>query len=463
MMKNWSVAVFSVVCSSLLQCAAANLSSEAADDHKPLFGPFELWDVVGSLLVFFGGAFAAAAGIGGGGIYTPIFMFVMGFSVHEAVPLSKATAFGGSIANFLANFPRRAENGKTLIDYDSVMLLEPTTLFGAIIGVMLNVMSPSWFIVVVLVMVLSYTAKKAILKGMTTWKKESHTKAGDDSASAARSPMSADVTDVEDAIEMNSGPFDDDSLAVDNDASVMFSDAASISAPPSERPDTITSMSSRFPIDCFLVLLTVWSIFLLLSLLRKLVVPTCSVSYWMLTLLAVPVTIVAWYIAGKQVLKKLQKLGPSASHLQWTVKDIVVAPALAAAGGVLTSFIGVGGGMVLNPLLLEYGAVATVASATSAYTILWTASSTTLQFAIMGTLKFDYGIWFIAVGFASALAGQYALDKVLKKTGRTSIIIFLVASITIISAVLMTIIGLIQTVERARSGQSLWFRSLCNI
>jgi len=43
----------------------------------------------GTILVFIGGCLCAGGGIGGGGIYIPIFILLLGMSAHEAVPLSK--------------------------------------------------------------------------------------------------------------------------------------------------------------------------------------------------------------------------------------------------------------------------------------------------------------------------------------------------------------------------------------
>ena len=42
-----------------------------------------------SVLLFVGGAIAAAGGVGGGGLYVPILILAGGFEPHEAVPLSK--------------------------------------------------------------------------------------------------------------------------------------------------------------------------------------------------------------------------------------------------------------------------------------------------------------------------------------------------------------------------------------
>ena len=53
---------------------------------KKLFEPFTFWDGLSSFLVFLGGA-VAAAGIGGGGVYVPLFiLFGWGKAAVERSP-----------------------------------------------------------------------------------------------------------------------------------------------------------------------------------------------------------------------------------------------------------------------------------------------------------------------------------------------------------------------------------------
>eukprot|EP00762_Andalucia_godoyi_P002447 ANDGO_02758.mRNA.1 hypothetical protein ENU1_147930 len=475
-------------CVVLILCFAslansAESSSSNNTDHKPLFGPFDWTDVLGTLLVFFGGGFAAAAGIGGGGIYTPVYIFVMSFPVHAAIPLSKATAFGGAIANFIFNFPRKFKDKRTIIDYDAAMLLEPPTLLGSILGVILNVISPSWFIVIVLVLALGYTSKKAVAKGLTLWKKETSAKTGS-SAQQKRKAQEMEKSmgngfegtemEVSSLVENEATSFDyageelneapSPALPVQSEqmpSSSSSSSTAVAAVAVAVAAEPIIAPYKRFPRTPFAVLGLVWMPLMIMAFMRKAVVPSCSPSYWLLTVLAIPVAVSATLFAIKNMATQMRKYGPTALHMHWTPKTFTASPILAFLGGILTSYIGVGGGIVLNPLLMELGEDPTVASATSAYTILWTASSTTLQFAILGALTPDYASWFIVVGFLSAFAGQFTLDHAIKRWGRVSIIVFLVASLTIISCIAMSIMGIMETVDRAKTGRSLGFSSFC--
>jgi uncharacterized membrane protein YfcA len=52
-----------------------------------------------------------------------------------------------------------------LINYDVASIMEPTTLIGSVVGVMLNHILPDWLILVLLVSFLAYTTKHSFLKG----------------------------------------------------------------------------------------------------------------------------------------------------------------------------------------------------------------------------------------------------------------------------------------------------------
>ena len=44
---------------------------------------------IGTVLIFLGGILTSGGGLGGGGVYIPILVLVLGLSPHVAVPLSK--------------------------------------------------------------------------------------------------------------------------------------------------------------------------------------------------------------------------------------------------------------------------------------------------------------------------------------------------------------------------------------
>lgn len=69
--------------------------------------------------------------------------------------------------------------------------------------------------------------------------------------------------------------------------------------------------------------------------------------------------------------------------IHWTSYIIVVYPLYALMSGILAGLLGIGGGLILGPLLLELGLHPTISTATSNFLVLFTASSTSIQFIIL--------------------------------------------------------------------------------
>jgi uncharacterized membrane protein YfcA len=58
-----------------------------------------------------------------------------GFSPKHAIPLSNVTVFGGSLANHMVNRSKRHPSAdRPLVDYDLILVMQPMTIAGALLG-----------------------------------------------------------------------------------------------------------------------------------------------------------------------------------------------------------------------------------------------------------------------------------------------------------------------------------------
>ena len=89
--------------------------------------------------------------------------------------------------------------------------------------------------------------------------------------------------------------------------------------------------------------------------------------------------------------------------------------------------LGIAAGTVIGPIMLEMGLSALVGSATSGFMVLFTASSTTVQFLIMGQLTVDYAIFFGLIGCLSAAVGNTVVSWLVKKYKKTYFLVFMLA------------------------------------
>lgn len=119
-------------------------------------------------------AIAAGGGIGGGGVLVPTYIFILGFPPKYAIPLSNCTILGSSISNLIMNVGKRHEYAdRPRIDWDIMLMMEPLTVAGALIGTFINVISPPWLITIMLVILLVSAAIRTMKKGVKKYKAES--------------------------------------------------------------------------------------------------------------------------------------------------------------------------------------------------------------------------------------------------------------------------------------------------
>ena len=140
---------------------------------RPTLWPVSISDMVGFALATVGLMLAAGGGIGGGGILLPIYILVLSFTPKHAIPLSNVTVFGGALANLMLNYTKRhPDANRPLIDWNLILIMEPLTLSGALMGANLNVWLPDVVILLALVLLLGLTAYKTFLKSLKLHRQE---------------------------------------------------------------------------------------------------------------------------------------------------------------------------------------------------------------------------------------------------------------------------------------------------
>merc|ERR1712154_334418 len=127
--------------------------------------------------------------------------------------------------------------------------------------------------------------------------------------------------------------------------------------------------------------------------------------------------------------------------------NMIKYPLIAMFAGILGGLLGIGGGMIVSPLLMELGVLPTVAAATSAMAVLITSSSAMLQFLLLGYLDLDYTFYFMAIGIVGTFIGQTIVSHCIKMYERKSLIVFSVAAIMGGAVLLMGIDGILECIK----------------
>jgi uncharacterized membrane protein YfcA len=140
--------------------------------HKSIL-PITIPEVIGLIFILLGSALSNAGGIGGGGLLIPILLLMLNFYTHEAIPISKLMIFTGAITSYILGFRQRHPTRNAItIDYNIPFLIVPMLLFGTMVGVTLNKVTPPWLILINLTLVLVVNTYKTYTKGRDLYKKE---------------------------------------------------------------------------------------------------------------------------------------------------------------------------------------------------------------------------------------------------------------------------------------------------
>jgi uncharacterized membrane protein YfcA len=366
-----------------------------------------------------------------------------------------------------------------IIDYSVASILEPAVLLGAMIGVYLNMVSPDWLVVILLGVILSYTSVRSFQKGRKVWKEESQKR---EKSVSKKARLVAEPIDDHERHGKEQKMSTYSSNAKDGEESIGEEDDR-MSAEGGKEDDETTftarleevhQLESRtFPWDFLGLLVIAWVGIFIIALLRgsksrssMVGLEMCSVGYWLLVLTSVPilggVTEIVRRILQRQFHEKMEIGYEFADgEIHWTKRNALLYPFLCIFAGITTSLLGIGGGMILSPMMFALGMTPQVTAATSGFTILFTESSIGIQFLLLGLMPLDYGAVFLLIGYVSALVGRLVLGKIIRKYNRSSIIIFILAIVIGVSAILMGIVGILRVKGRVEAEGSLGFRPLC--
>jgi len=113
----------------------------------------------------------------------------------------------------------------------------------------------------------------------------------------------------------------------------------------------------------------------------------------------------------------------------WDKKSLRFYGSFTFVGGIVAGLIGIGGGMVLGPLMLVMQVDPRVSSATNATMIMLISSSVAVIFVISGLVPWSYAIFYFFVCLVGALFGKSRIDNYIQRTGRASMLIFILATI----------------------------------
>eukprot|EP00747_Dinoflagellata_sp_TGD_P045729 gnl/TRDRNA2_/TRDRNA2_144007_c1_seq1.p1 gnl/TRDRNA2_/TRDRNA2_144007_c1~~gnl/TRDRNA2_/TRDRNA2_144007_c1_seq1.p1 ORF type:complete len:506 (+),score=69.80 gnl/TRDRNA2_/TRDRNA2_144007_c1_seq1:200-1519(+) len=383
---------------------------------------------------------AAAAGTGGGGMFVPLFILLTSMKTETAVPTSQCMILCGSCVNLVLFIGQRHPLvwDEAKIDYDCVVLLAPMLCLGVTLGVLLHQMSPQWFLLGLLCITLGLALYRTGKKAIKEWKTES-------ANAAAR----------------NQGPVSP--VAVDNSPKEnYFRDV----------PELLGQNAWQI-----VAIIAIW-LLLLVCCFHGLPICTPQYGFFISTMATALVVLTVCFVFGhpcpclqrekegqlqfSPVLKTRDELSKADEEMvNWlrarSLLDSVRFPAVAFAAGGLGGLLGIGGGMIMSPVLVEVGMHSEAVQATTAVFVFISSSLATIQFLVLGMHVWHYALMYSIITVLATILGQYLCDVYVRKHKRYSMITMAITGVLLFSLSALLIVGSMQVIEDFENGNQLWF------
>lgn len=403
------------------------------------------WERVGSdpfhflctILIFLSSVLSAAAGTGGGGMFVPLLVLFAGLKAEAAVALSQCMCLCGSLCNLALFVAQRHTTLKEQpkIDYDCIVLFEPMLCLGVTFGVLLHRMSPQWFILSLLCITLCIALWRTASKGLKQRAAEVHLAEQQQRQSSPQSP------------------------SVSADTCGYFAEIVAIIHPKRVQVGGIIFVwVLMFGASFHGLSACTWQFGLFVASLAMLLI--------MCTLVIIK------YVLVEKAPQGLDWSSPrqQSARLDWSnakqggTLGAWNYPAVAFGGGALGGLLGLGGGIIMSPVLLEVGMHSESVQATTAFIVFLSSSLATMQFALIDQIIWHYALWYSGVTIIATFLGQHLCEIYVRRTGRYSFITLSIAGVLLFSLIALSFVGAQKVMEDIKYGQQMWWSTarLCS-
>lgn len=102
-----------------------------------------------------------------------------------------------------------------------------------------------------------------------------------------------------------------------------------------------------------------------------------------------------------------------------------------------------------------------VTAATCSFMVLFSSTMSSMQFLLLGMDQVNSAIIFSIICFIASVIGLGIVQKLIKKYGRSSLIVFSVGSVMALSTILITSFGVVDAWRDYHSGKYMGFKPPC--
>ena len=403
-------------------------------------------------------------GVGGGGLLIPLYMLVGDFKLETSIPLTIYTILGDTLVRiyYLYNKKNPLDCRRDLIYFAPLMII---TLFDAnssFFGVILSNLSPNLITIICLLLVLSITFYKSICKAFSTYTKEldflSDNYNGytlimiDGIGEYFKLPNKCESQKIKIGREIKTIDFhieEEEELpryyVLDNIEAEIESEETLQEDDDIESNNEIieigdTQREKYFNTGLMFTNIGLISVF---SFTRPFF-NVCGYLYWIHALGQFLVTGALGYYTVTYIISDYQEKRNNhyifiEGDIVWNMDVVKKFIFIGSFTGFVSTYIGIGGGMLTTPIMIQVGMLPEVVVATSSISTLCSCVISCLNYLASGDLPIVYGTVFAICSAIGSVGGIYASDYIMAVYKKQSPIIFMVALIIFLSMVLLTI------------------------
>jgi uncharacterized membrane protein YfcA len=371
---------------------------------------------------------------------------------------------------------------RPVVDYDMALFLAPMEMAGAVLGVLIQRLLPNWLYLGLAAIILGFTCYKTTKKFLAQQRRDKVERAdrarATENEKAAMAAMAAAATADSDldAEAVASGGF----VEMTEMGTTTSVKSTSFNAGTDDNPKDLemrrkflTEDARQYPAEKIACLLFLWAGLTIITFLKggkgvdSVIGITCEdAGFYILIgaqfLWTLGFAAVFGYRNVKKTQERLEVHYPfNQSDVLWDAHKLRFYSFFTFVAGIVAGLIGIGGGMVLGPLMLVMGINPRVSTATTATMILLTSSSVAVMFVMSGLVPWEYALYFFCVCLLGAYIGKTRVDAHIRKTGMASVLVGALAAIIGLATVGCVVILLMNL---AKAGWCLeGFKPFCSV
>lgn len=479
------------ICKSSKECHPPYITcQDKTCQHKPLF-PLKPKESFGIIVLAILGILVTATGTGGGGLIIPALLFLLDFSTKEAIAISNGVIFFFGSVKFFVGLKKKHPTirHKTMIDYNVVMVFINSMLIGSFFGSVVAVFVPSVIQISGLVLVVLFAALKSFFKSVKLFERENLNLCRNNNSGKNEGMKKKNGLDhVSIRIDLRNGPkkkflvksvLIKDEKNLDLEKSKKMIEAKKYKIPLTSKELNYQQQVRKIESRNFdskkiaMIILTILTSLIVILLrggkgLNSIIgVKQCDTLDTTIFLMYASLTAV-YCLSNNSIVRyeeELKILGKWTRHqdeIIFSDSFIHKCNILGIFIGFISSIVGIGGGMLLNPMLLHFDIPPQVVSFTAMYLIVINKFISLLVFLLSGLMPVSYLVFIGVVLTCAVIVTEIKLGELIKRYKRQSFISFAFSGLMMVALVPVCIAAFEKIFDRRQGDKGLLeFGSYC--